>query len=96
MLQIKTWSANSDIKDKKQLLDARKTIEREMERFKVGWRFSSTTQHGFGVAALWGGGLVHADQSPRRGGTCTSTLCAWLAAGVCVWRGAAERWAFQV
>eukprot|EP00976_Prorocentrum_cordatum_P113095 1195645-Prorocentrum_minimum.AAC.6 len=33
--QIKTWSANSDIKDKKQLLDARKLIEREMERFKV-------------------------------------------------------------
>jgi CCR4-NOT transcription complex subunit 3 len=25
--QIKTWSANSDIKDKKQLLDARKLIE---------------------------------------------------------------------
>ena len=36
--QIKTWSANSDIKDKKALLDARKLIEREMERFKVGAR----------------------------------------------------------
>eukprot|EP00854_Cymbomonas_tetramitiformis_P026325 gene26325-32285_t len=33
--QIKTWSASSEIKDKKALLDARKLIEREMERFKV-------------------------------------------------------------
>eukprot|EP00898_Chlorokybus_atmophyticus_P007517 jgi/Chlat1/7767/Chrsp66S07233 len=33
--QIKTWIASSDIKDKKQLMDARKMIEREMERFKV-------------------------------------------------------------
>lgn len=33
--QIKTWIQSSDIKDKKALLDARKLIEREMERFKV-------------------------------------------------------------
>lgn len=33
--QIKTWAASNDIKDKRQLLDARKQIEREMERFKV-------------------------------------------------------------
>ncbi len=33
--QIKTWAASSEIKDKKALLDARKLIEREMERFKV-------------------------------------------------------------
>ncbi len=33
--QIKTWAASSEIKDKKQLMDARKLIEREMERFKV-------------------------------------------------------------
>ena len=33
--QIKTWAASSEIKDKKALLDARKIIEREMERFKV-------------------------------------------------------------
>ena len=33
--QIKTWAASSEIKDKKALLDARKNIEREMERFKV-------------------------------------------------------------
>ena len=56
MLQIKTWSANSDIKDKKQLLDARKTIEREMERFKV--RVAPSQQQpiiqGFGGAALLG------------------------------------------
>ncbi|KAH8963056.1 hypothetical protein BDL97_05G132500 [Sphagnum fallax] len=33
--QIKTWIQSSEIKDKKSLLDARKLIEREMERFKV-------------------------------------------------------------
>eukprot|EP00250_Pteridium_aquilinum_P011470 c20093_g1_i1 orf=171-2777(-) len=33
--QIKTWLQSSEIKDKKALLDARKLIEREMERFKV-------------------------------------------------------------
>ena len=33
--QIKTWASSSEIKDKKQLMDSRKLIEREMERFKV-------------------------------------------------------------
>lgn len=33
--QIKTWIQSSEIKDKKALIDARKLIEREMERFKV-------------------------------------------------------------
>ncbi|XP_057823213.2 uncharacterized protein LOC131035519 isoform X2 [Cryptomeria japonica] len=33
--QIKTWIQSSEIKDKKALLDARKLIEREMERFKI-------------------------------------------------------------
>lgn len=33
--QIKTWLQSSEIKDKKALLDARKSIEREMERFKI-------------------------------------------------------------
>ncbi|XP_024018799.1 CCR4-NOT transcription complex subunit 3 isoform X2 [Morus notabilis] len=33
--QIKTWIQSSEIKDKKALVDARKLIEREMERFKV-------------------------------------------------------------
>ncbi|KAG8097692.1 hypothetical protein GUJ93_ZPchr0013g33944 [Zizania palustris] len=33
--QIKTWIQSSEIKDKKALMDARKQIEREMERFKV-------------------------------------------------------------
>ncbi|KAJ1637645.1 CCR4-Not complex component, Not N-terminal domain-containing protein [Pavlovales sp. CCMP2436] len=32
---IKTWIAKSDIKDKRPLMDARKAIEAEMERFKV-------------------------------------------------------------
>jgi len=33
--QIKMWIQSSEIKDKKALLEARKQIEREMERFKV-------------------------------------------------------------
>ncbi|XP_020096078.1 CCR4-NOT transcription complex subunit 3-like isoform X2 [Ananas comosus] len=33
--QIKTWIQSSEIKDKKDLIDARKIIEREMERFKI-------------------------------------------------------------
>ncbi|ESR56628.1 hypothetical protein CICLE_v10018788mg [Citrus x clementina] len=33
--QIKTWIQSSEIKDKKALVDARKLIEREMERFKI-------------------------------------------------------------
>ncbi|XP_078435694.1 transcription regulator NOT2/NOT3/NOT5 family protein isoform X2 [Wolffia australiana] len=33
--QIKSWIQSSEIKDKKALMDARKQIEREMERFKV-------------------------------------------------------------
>ncbi|KAL7134035.1 hypothetical protein ABFS83_11G000200 [Erythranthe nasuta] len=33
--QIKTWIQSSEIKDKKALMDARKQIEREMERFKI-------------------------------------------------------------
>lgn len=40
--QIKTWAASSEIKDKKQLIDARKVIEREMERFKVCERETKT------------------------------------------------------
>lgn len=33
--QIKTWIGSNDIKDKNQLLEARKTIENKMEMFKV-------------------------------------------------------------
>ncbi|KAH7429527.1 hypothetical protein KP509_09G054000 [Ceratopteris richardii] len=33
--QIKTWLQSSEIKDKKALMDSRKLIEREMERFKI-------------------------------------------------------------
>ncbi|PWW72415.1 hypothetical protein C7212DRAFT_348777 [Tuber magnatum] len=33
--QIKTWAANSEIKDKKPLLDERKKIETQMEKFKA-------------------------------------------------------------
>ena len=33
--QIKTWISSSEIKDKKPLIDARKLIEKDMERFKV-------------------------------------------------------------
>mmetsp|Transcript_27884 Transcript_27884/g.44370 ORF Transcript_27884/g.44370 Transcript_27884/m.44370 type:complete len:655 (-) Transcript_27884:157-2121(-) len=40
--QIKTWVASSDVKNKSQLMDSRKAIEREMERFKVLERESKT------------------------------------------------------
>lgn len=33
--QIKSWIASADIKDKQPLMDARKAIERDMERFKA-------------------------------------------------------------
>ncbi|KAL8217097.1 hypothetical protein R6Q57_023934 [Mikania cordata] len=33
--QIKTWIQSSEIKDKRALMDARKLIEKEMERFKI-------------------------------------------------------------
>jgi len=33
--QIKTWQSSNEIKDKKPLLEARKNIEQQMERFKV-------------------------------------------------------------
>ncbi|KAF4322671.1 hypothetical protein BBO99_00002739 [Phytophthora kernoviae] len=33
--QIKTWIGNSDVKDKRSLVDARKLIEQKMEEFKV-------------------------------------------------------------
>lgn len=33
--QIKSWAASNEIKNKKPLLEARKAIETEMERFKV-------------------------------------------------------------
>mmetsp|Transcript_32597 Transcript_32597/g.92416 ORF Transcript_32597/g.92416 Transcript_32597/m.92416 type:complete len:687 (-) Transcript_32597:89-2149(-) len=52
--QIKTWAASSDIKDKQALLDARKQIEREMERFKVCEKETKTkafSKEGLGQAA---------------------------------------------
>lgn len=33
--QIKTWAGSSEVKDKSPLLEARRTIEQDMERFKV-------------------------------------------------------------
>ncbi|GMH45370.1 hypothetical protein BSKO_13327 [Bryopsis sp. KO-2023] len=52
--QIKTWIASSDIKDKTLLLEARKAIEREMERFKVCEKEAKTkafSKAGLGLAA---------------------------------------------
>ena len=40
--QIKSWIASSDVKDKKLLIEARKSVEREMERFKAAERDSKT------------------------------------------------------
>src|SRR5687767_1368075 len=33
--QIKNWMSNSDVKDKRPLMEARKLIEQKMEEFKV-------------------------------------------------------------
>jgi len=33
--QIKSWASSNDVKNKRPLLDARKSIENEMERFKI-------------------------------------------------------------
>ncbi|KXJ09681.1 CCR4-NOT transcription complex subunit 3 [Exaiptasia diaphana] len=52
--QIKTWVASNDIKDKKTLLDNRKLIEQQMERFKVVERETKTkaySKEGLGLAA---------------------------------------------
>ncbi|XP_012938205.1 CCR4-NOT transcription complex subunit 3 isoform X2 [Aplysia californica] len=52
--QIKSWIANSDIKDKTSLLDHRKLIEMQMERFKVVERETKTkaySKDGLGAAA---------------------------------------------
>ncbi|CAG5127807.1 unnamed protein product [Candidula unifasciata] len=52
--QIKSWITNSDIKDKSSLLDHRKLIETQMERFKVVERETKTkaySKDGLGAAA---------------------------------------------
>ncbi|XP_070580323.1 CCR4-NOT transcription complex subunit 3-like isoform X2 [Ptychodera flava] len=52
--QIKTWVASNDIKDKRTLLDNRKLIETQMERFKVVERETKTkaySKEGLGLAA---------------------------------------------
>ncbi|ESO82027.1 hypothetical protein LOTGIDRAFT_179956 [Lottia gigantea] len=52
--QIKTWSASNDIKDKSQLLEHRKLIETQMERFKVVERETKTkaySKEGLGAAS---------------------------------------------
>ncbi|KAK7506379.1 hypothetical protein BaRGS_00002491 [Batillaria attramentaria] len=52
--QIKTWVANSDIKDKQSLVEHRKLIETQMERFKVLERETKTkaySKDGLGAAA---------------------------------------------
>lgn len=52
--QIKSWIANSDIKDKSSLIDHRKLIEMQMERFKIVERETKTkaySKDGLGAAA---------------------------------------------
>ncbi|XP_026544525.1 CCR4-NOT transcription complex subunit 3-like [Notechis scutatus] len=51
--QIKTWVASNEIKDKRQLIDNRKIIETQMERFKVVERETKTkaySKEGLGLA----------------------------------------------
>ena len=40
--QIKTWLQSSEVKEKKALMDGRKAVEREMERYKVAEREAKT------------------------------------------------------
>ncbi|XP_060076650.1 CCR4-NOT transcription complex subunit 3-like isoform X3 [Ylistrum balloti] len=52
--QIKTWCASSDIKDKRILVENRKLIETQMERFKIVERETKTkaySKEGLGAAA---------------------------------------------
>ncbi|XP_060605969.1 CCR4-NOT transcription complex subunit 3-like isoform X1 [Ruditapes philippinarum] len=52
--QIKTWLSSSDIKDKRILIDNRKLIETQMERFKVVERETKTkaySKEGLGAAS---------------------------------------------
>ncbi|XP_021358782.1 CCR4-NOT transcription complex subunit 3-like isoform X2 [Mizuhopecten yessoensis] len=52
--QIKTWCASSDIKDKRTLVENRKLIETQMERFKIVERETKTkaySKEGLGAAA---------------------------------------------
>ncbi|KAM6899716.1 CCR4-NOT transcription complex subunit 3-like [Xenentodon cancila] len=51
--QIKTWVASNEIKDKRQLVDNRKLIETQMERFKIVEREAKTkaySKEGLGLA----------------------------------------------
>lgn len=51
--QIKTWVASNEIKDKRQLIENRKLIETQMERFKVVERETKTkaySKEGLGLA----------------------------------------------
>uniref|UniRef100_A0A673IMV3 CCR4-NOT transcription complex subunit 3-like n=1 Tax=Sinocyclocheilus rhinocerous TaxID=307959 RepID=A0A673IMV3_9TELE len=51
--QIKTWVASSEIKDKRQLVENRKIIETQMERFKIVERETKTkaySKEGLGLA----------------------------------------------
>eukprot|EP00887_Chlorella_sp_A99_P005658 scaffold1.g5658.t1 len=52
--QIKTWAANNEIKDKTDLLNARKDIERRMEKFKAVEKEAKTkafSKEGLGAAS---------------------------------------------
>jgi CCR4-NOT transcription complex subunit 3 len=59
--QIKTWQSSNDIKDKKPLLEARKSIEQQMERFKYIER--ETKQKPYSKDAL---GSVHRPDSLQK------------------------------
>ncbi|CAK9301009.1 unnamed protein product [Gordionus sp. m RMFG-2023] len=68
--QIKTWTASSDIKDKRQLQENRRIIETQMERFKVIERETKTKA--YSKEALSGGttgvGIHPGTGHPREAG----------------------------
>ncbi|XP_072044271.1 LOW QUALITY PROTEIN: CCR4-NOT transcription complex subunit 3-like [Amphiura filiformis] len=72
--QIKTWAASNEIKDKRTLLENRKLIETQMERFKVVERETKTkaySKEGLGLATK-----VDPIQKEK------DDMCGWLATNI--------------
>ena len=62
--QIKTWLASGEIKDKSTLMDNRKLIETQMERFKIVERETKTKA--YSKEGLTNSARVFVDQAELR------------------------------
>ena len=79
--QIKSWAASNDIKNKKPLLDARKAIETEMERFKVLEKETKTkaySKEGLNSSSRRGGGRGKGEGLDPREDPAKKDTFAWL------------------